>query len=88
MSGLPPAPETPLEQRIAVGRDRKARRLARAIWDSWTRLERGGPGLAQLRAEPREFWLRLADSVGTRHPSEETVALVIAKLETATRGHA
>jgi hypothetical protein len=73
-----------LEQKIAAGREEKARKLARALWEHWHDAERLGLGVRKLKSEPASFWRELADVIGVRHPSEETIALVMAKLEQAT----
>lgn len=69
-----------LAERIRLGRERKARRYARALWESWTPAERAGAGVTELERSDRAFWKQLADSLGMREPSEETVGLILAKL--------
>lgn len=71
-----------LEERIAEGRDRKARRYARALWDRWPEGTRAAK-LAEIEAAPRDFWLLVAEEIGAREPSPDTVAVILAKLRTA-----
>ena len=73
-----------LDQRITQGREEKARAFCRALWDQWHPAERLGLGVRKLRHEPASFWRELADSIGRREPSPETIKLIMAKLDIAT----
>lgn len=75
---------TNTEEMIARGREIKARRYARALWDQWPAGSRAAE-LSKLEAKPQEFWDELADSIGARKPSADTIALVLSKLRQATR---
>lgn len=75
---------TVLDERIVRGREIKARRFARALWDQWAPGKRAAE-LSQLEQKDQEFWDQLADSIGARKPSADTVALVISKLRLAVR---
>lgn len=76
------APDLPTH--ITLARDQKARRFARAIWDSWLarqsdRLEE----LALLEKASVAWWRQLADRIGQNEPSPETRALIVSKLREA-----
>lgn len=78
-----PATASSLDAQIALSRDQKARRFARAIW-TWLRHQPDREAeVDNVEAAPVKWWRELAARIGEREPSAATRALVVAKLREA-----